>query len=189
MHKGALITTIFFLCFNFQTLTDDPFSIFPDQIVIPTNIAWRRCQEEIWVDLWVSQQGNSLNIYVIWIHWENTLLISSLSQSFSLQSAQFHQSSVCRAAKSIDVVNKQSLYGINLQRNWFIVGTIHYTAIIIIADFQEKRLKENLSKLSVKRDKRANIEDYFCQRLNVGNDICQWHLRLGQDWQEEVSTR
>ena len=52
------------------------------------------------------------------------------------------------------------------------MGTVRLLSLIIIADFQEKRLKENLSKLSVKRDKRANIEDYFCQRLNVGIDIC-----------------
>ena len=51
------------------------------------------------------------------------------------------------------------------------MGTVRLLSLIIIADFQEKRLKENLSKLSVKRDKRANIEDYFCQRLNAGLDI------------------
>ena len=59
------------------------------------------------------------------------------------------------------------------------MGIIQLLSLIIIADFQEKRLKENLSKLSVKRDKRANIEDYLCQSLNGGLDYLSVTLESG----------
>ena len=52
-----------------------------------------------------------------------------------------------------------------------IVGTNYLcNYIIIIVDFQEKRLKEKSVPSCQSKETRVNTEDYFCQRLN-------WELR------------
>ena len=165
LHKGALITK-YFLCFNIEGLNyhQDPVwkkNLWSTNIELTTK---RRCQEEIWGDLWVSHQGNSLNIYVKSV--ENKYKTHLYSPLCFSNGVLIFQSSVCRRTFGkfnrccelteliLDNFAQSKYCGSGLCSGNKLCSYYHSFSGKICPSCQSK-------------ETRANIEDYFCQRLKT----------------------